>query len=131
MFTRSRAAEFRARTESQPDDDFVRGCGFEPGSEGADRALAIRRAIARCGSVKPEFIRHDHRWPADLGRLNFWDSLDHLGFFLECERELGLRVPTESGPEYSAFRDWFYSGFMVSELVRRLFGLIAAPRPPA
>ncbi|MBA4186736.1 MAG: hypothetical protein C0467_01835 [Planctomycetaceae bacterium] len=88
----------------------------------AARALAIRRVIGRCGSVESEFIHHDDRWPEELGVLDFWDSIDYLGFVLDLERELKLRKPVGNWE----FQTWYYSGFVVSELVQRLLRLIEA-----
>lgn len=127
MFARRKAARFRKKHLPQSDEQFVLGCGLAPGSIEATRALAIRGAIGTCGSIGPEFIHHDHRGPEDLATLDFWDSIDYLGFILEVERELGVRVPSKPGPEEDEFRERYYSTWVVSELIQRLLRLIESP----
>jgi acyl carrier protein len=127
MFAHRKAAAFRERYLPQSDEQFVLGCGLAPGSGEASRALAIRRAMGTCGSIEPELIHHDHRWPEDLGTLGFWDSIDYLGFVLEVERELGVRVPSKPGPEEDEFRERYYSRWVVSDLVQSLLRMIVSP----
>jgi acyl carrier protein len=93
----SKVDDFREGRTRQPDDDFLRDCGFESGTEAADIALAVRRAVAGVGLVDPLFVRCDDSYPGTLEVLPLWDSMDWLALASELERELGHSVQWQPG----------------------------------
>jgi acyl carrier protein len=107
------AARFRSGRMPLSDQEFITRCGFEPETTAASLALVVRRVIGESGSVEPTYIRNDDRWPEDLGKLDFWDSIDLLHFVLSVEEATGVRLDPDDLER--AFR----SGFIVSELTQR------------
>jgi hypothetical protein len=69
--------------------------------------------------VEPSYIRDDDRWPEELGVLPFWDSIDFLHFAFSVERATGMKLVT-----VDALQSYFYSGFVVSGLVRRVVQML-------
>jgi hypothetical protein len=125
IFMKRRQAErFKAGRHPQSDAEFVARCGFEPGSTKAALAVVVRRVIGDCGSVGPAYVRDGDRWPEDLGRLDFWDSIDFLHFVFSVERATGIRFRRDED-----IQDFFYSGFSVSELVRRVVHQLESASP--
>jgi hypothetical protein len=118
------AARFKLGREPQPDDEFITRCGFEPGGKTAGLALIVRRVIGECGSLDPAYIRDDDRWPEELGKLDFWDSIDLLHFVFSVEHATGRRFHPDDD-----FRDCFHSGFTVSELTRKVVKKLDRAKP--
>jgi hypothetical protein len=94
---------FKAGRHPQSDAEFVARCGFEQGSTKAALAVVVRRVIGDCGSVDSVYIRDGDRWPENLGRLDFWDSIDFLHFVFSVERAIG--IPTEYTPRRARSSD--------------------------
>jgi acyl carrier protein len=87
----------------QSDEQFLTECGL-PSEPEADRvALAVRRAMAKLGSIDPTFIRADDVYPDQLAMLPFWDSVDMMGYIWELEEQLGTRFTQEElqGPDFT------------------------------
>ena len=118
------AARFKSGRVLQPDEEFIAGCGFEPGGTTATLALVVRRVIGECGSLEPAYIHDDDRWPEDLGKLDFWDSIDFLHFVISVERATGLRFQLDED-----LQDFYHSGFSVSELIRRVVNRLEHEEP--
>lgn len=127
FFTKARQADrFKANRTPQPDQEFVARCGFDPGGTSAVLALTVRRVIGECGSLEPTYIRDDDRWPEDLGKLDFWDSIDLLHFIFSVERAVGKKFRRNEDMEV-----FFYSGFSVCELVREVVNTLEDAKPKA
>jgi acyl carrier protein len=109
------AARFKSRRVPQSDKEFITRCGLDPGTTTASLALVVRRVIGECGSLEPTYIHHDDRWPEELGKLDFWDSIDFLQFVFSVECATGLKFHRDDD-----LQDFFYSGFSVSELIQRV-----------
>ena len=60
LASRKVIASFVAKNSPQSDDDFLTGCAVGEISTDRDRALAIRRVIARFGKVPAEFIHFNN-----------------------------------------------------------------------
>ena len=118
------AARFKEGRRPQTDDEFVARCGFEPDGTAAVLVLAVRRVIGECGSVDPAYIRDDDLWPEDLGKLDFWDSIDFLHFVFSVERATGIKFRRDED-----MQDFFDSGFSVSELIRRVVDKLEGAKP--
>jgi hypothetical protein len=111
-------AEFCKDRRKEPDSDFISGCCPPEEADAGRVAIAVRRAIAKLGQVGPEFIRHDDSYPAQLGKLPMWDSIEWLAFFVELEDRLGVRI---SGDQMgSFFRPDNRDGISVSEMVSQV-----------
>lgn len=116
---KKKVAEFLRLHEPQADSIFVAECGYESDIEASKIALGVRRCIAEMGGIPPEYIRHDHRFPDDIGNLDFWDSIDEIGFLVELEANFNRRLPDEP---------LIGQGFVVKDLVRRIVAVI--PKGP-
>lgn len=86
------AAEFRRRFAARSDSDFLADCGVIGDPDAERAALAVRRSVARYGAITPEHIYASHSYPGELESLSNWDSLDFIGWALELELELGIKV---------------------------------------
>ena len=64
-----KAKRFKIGRSPQDDAAFVDACGYGTAPDRASLALAIRRVIGESGTVEPQYIRADDRWPEDLGGL--------------------------------------------------------------
>lgn len=119
----SKVDDFREGRTRQSDSDFLADCGLTLGTEAAEVALVVRRAVAGVGLINPLFIRADDSYPGTLEVLPLWDSMDWLAFVLEVERELGQSLPygssdlaSKSGP------------VTVRDLVARVRQLLGRPQ---
>jgi hypothetical protein len=93
----SKVDDFRDGRTRLSDNDFLADCGLTPGTEAAEIALAVRRAVAGVGLIDPLFIRADDSYPGTLEVLPLWDSMDWLCLVFELERELGHSARWEPG----------------------------------
>jgi hypothetical protein len=118
-------AEFCKHRNRESDSEFVSNCCPAAQADAARVAIAVRRAIARLGQVHPEFIRHDDNYPAQLGKLPMWDSIEWLQFFLELEDELGVRI--SDGQMRSFFEPDSNAGMSVSKMVSRVRRILDSP----
>jgi len=93
----SKVDDFREGRTRQSDNEFLADCGLTPGTEAAEVALAVRRAVAGVGLIDPLFIRAHDSYPGTLEVLPLWDSMDWLCLVFELERELGHSARWEPG----------------------------------
>jgi hypothetical protein len=89
--------DFREGRTRQADEEFLRECGVEPGTEAARIALGVRRAVAGVGLVDPLFVTCNDSYPGTLEVLPLWDSMDWLCLVFELERELGQSLQWQPG----------------------------------
>jgi acyl carrier protein len=125
LFMKGRqASRFKSGRTLLSDEEFIARCGFEPETTAASLAVVVRRVIGECGSVEPTYIRPDDRWPEDLGKLAFWDSIDLFYFIFSVEEATGRRLNPDD-----ELRHAFRTGFVVSELTQHIVAaLLRAPQ---
>jgi hypothetical protein len=86
-------ANFCKDRSRQPEEQFLAACGLPSDDrEAAQVALAVRRAVAKTGSIDPLFIRAEDVYPDQLSLLPLWDSMDWCFFTMALEEELGTRL---------------------------------------
>jgi hypothetical protein len=98
-------------------------CGLSDNPSAERAALAVRRSVAKFGAIAPEHIYASHCHPGELESLSNWDSLDFIGWVLELELELGVKVQ----------RNWFGSlarRFSVHDLVMAVRNQLAGQTHP-
>ena len=93
----SKVDDFRDGRTRLSDNDFLADCGLTPGTEAAEIALAVRRAVAGVGLIDPLFIRSEDSYPGTLEVLPLWDSMDWMSFVLLLEEELGQSFTYDPG----------------------------------
>ena len=93
--TRLAACRWRGRPPMD-DDVFLKACEIPDEPLRIGVALAARRTIAELGTVPPETISPSDTFAHDLVELPFWDSLDWMGFILDIERRVDVKLPCTS-----------------------------------
>src|SRR5688572_23201458 len=88
----TRVAEFTHGRAPQPDAAFVADCHLPALPEAERVALIVRAVVAEEGSVDPQFIFANDRYPEDLEILPSWDSPDWLDFIMRLEEKLSIRI---------------------------------------
>jgi hypothetical protein len=118
-------AEFCKDRSRESDKEFLAACCLPEEIDAARIAIAVRRVIANLGKVDAQFIRHDDKYPAQLGKLPMWDSIEWLEFFLQLEDELGVRISEAQMREF--FQPDTKGGISVSEMVSRVRRILNNP----